>query len=513
MSGKKFKFIKKRYIVFFIVTLFLLGFLAISVNNLKQMENSKNSENNNQNPLDDIITDDSSLKIDAEENLSNVKLNVKKTLTIESGDELPDIEDYFFEDKVDNLFFLHYYNDDGNELDSTSFTYTKDDKKITKGKHEIGIIIKKEDQRFDSTLIIKDTTPPIVTLKELTIDYGDRFFALDFIESYSDNSSESEYIVKFVNNQNNLPVGSHNIDLKICDLANNCIEKNTKIIVNNSNNDSNNNNNNNDNNDNNENNNDNGNENNNNNDNNGNENNNSNDNNSSENDPNVGDDDNSSENNNDKPVENPDDDTSSDDNSNTEIPKYLETITEERTISTENRYGTKIYKNGLVTYELYSDGSIVILNTKNIYYTVDFSGYNGTTSQLKPEAIQTYNNSELTRNNILMKTNEYRQAVGLHNLVIDKELSIMASIRAMELAYSNTFAHTRPNGDSWFTLWNEYGYSFKAGSLYGENLALNYSSDFAACEGWRNSSSHYANMINSRYNKFCRKRNNTGHNK
>ena len=84
MSGKKFKFIKKRYIVFFIVTLFLLGFLAISVNNLKQMENSKNNENNNQNPLDDIITDDSSLKIDAEENLSNVKLNVKKTLTIES---------------------------------------------------------------------------------------------------------------------------------------------------------------------------------------------------------------------------------------------------------------------------------------------------------------------------------------------------------------------------------------------------------------------------------------------
>ena len=500
MSGKNFKSIKKRYIVIFVITLFLLGCLLFSISNIKLMERSKNNDSATD-VLDDIITDDNSLKIDIEENLSEPKLNIRKHLTIESGEELPNIEDYFVEDNLDNLYFLHYYNEDGNELDSSSFTYTKDDRKITKGKHEIGIIIKKEDQRFDSTLIIKDTTPPIVKLKELEIDYKEKYFAIDFIESYSDNSSESEYIVKFVNNQSNLNIGSNDITLMICDLANNCIEKSTKLLIreneNITDNDSNNNENGSDENINNENNN---NNNNNNNNENNNENNNQENNNSSSNDNDSNSNDNENDNNG-NIVDNPDENEKPDNNT-TDIPVYLETRTEERIISTENRYGTLIHKNGTMTYELYSDGSIIILETANIYYTVDYSGFNGTTAQLKNEAIKVYNNSGTVLDNILTKTNEYRQEVGVHNLTIDKDLSIMASIRAMELAYSDTFAHLRPNGDSWTTLWKEYGYTFKTGSSYGENLALNYSSDLAACEGWKNSQSHYENMINSKYNKL-----------
>jgi uncharacterized protein YkwD len=72
----------------------------------------------------------------------------------------------------------------------------------------------------------------------------------------------------------------------------------------------------------------------------------------------------------------------------------------------------------------------------------------------------------------------------------------------MEMAYSGKFSHTRPDGREWSTLWTDYSGSIPGGVVIGENLAYNYSSDEAACEGWRNSQGHYENMINPIFTKI-----------
>ena len=123
---------------------------------------------------------------------------------------------------------------------------------------------------------------------------------------------------------------------------------------------------------------------------------------------------------------------------------------------------------------------------------------------MKPEANNLYNNLSSTRDTIVTETNKYRSEQGLTGLRVDKTLSILATVRAMEMAYGNKFSHTRPNGKSWDTFWNESGFNFSvpAGGTYGENLAYGYTSDLGACNGWRNSEGHYANMINPAYTKI-----------
>ena len=102
---------------------------------------------------------------------------------------------------------------------------------------------------------------------------------------------------------------------------------------------------------------------------------------------------------------------------------------------------------------------------------------------------------------MLSYINEYRSEVGVSVLTLDETLSVAATIRAMELAYTNVeYGHNRPNGSSYATVITEvYGYP----SFYGENLAggTSYSTAKAASEGLKGSSGHYANMINKNFTK------------
>ena len=120
---------------------------------------------------------------------------------------------------------------------------------------------------------------------------------------------------------------------------------------------------------------------------------------------------------------------------------------------------------------------------------------------MKPEAIKLYSATSTVSQTVLRLTNQYRSEVNVTSLTLDKDLSIMATIRAMELAYSGKFSHTRPNGSEWSTLWPEY-HGGKVYGIMGENLAFGYSSDEASCEGWRKSKGHYENMINSNFTKM-----------
>ncbi len=181
--------------------------------------------------------------------------------------------------------------------------------------------------------------------------------------------------------------------------------------------------------------------------------------------------------------------------------KYVKTVTETIKTKTEHiKYGVKEETYVDVKYDVYSDGSKVEKNRGTPYTKLNQKSFNGTVKTMRSEAASIYDQYATTRNTILTKTNEYRAEKGISALKEDKTLSIMATIRAMELAYTGTFTHTRPGKKAFSTLWKEY--DNRDYNSIAENLALNYSSDVDVCKGWRSSQDHYKNIMNSSYTKI-----------
>jgi uncharacterized protein YkwD len=73
-------------------------------------------------------------------------------------------------------------------------------------------------------------------------------------------------------------------------------------------------------------------------------------------------------------------------------------------------------------------------------------------------------------------------------------LFTMADVRAGESAVS--FGHTRPNGTRCFTIFGEYGLTYKAA---GENLASGYKKPEKVVSAWMNSSTHKANILDPEF--------------
>ncbi len=182
--------------------------------------------------------------------------------------------------------------------------------------------------------------------------------------------------------------------------------------------------------------------------------------------------------------------------------KVVKTITQSKVIKAEEiKYGVKRVTSADVTYNVYNDGSKKEVSRSSATTKIDQSTFNGTTSSMKSEAISLYSSLQPSANTILEITNKYRKEVNKNPLTLDKNLSIIATIRAIEIAYSGKFSHTRPNGSEWHTIWGEY-YDKPVNVTRGENLAYGYSSDEGACTGWRGSEGHYANMIDPSFSKL-----------
>lgn len=99
-----------------------------------------------------------------------------------------------------------------------------------------------------------------------------------------------------------------------------------------------------------------------------------------------------------------------------------------------------------------------------------------------------------TANEILTLVNQERAKVGVAPLKLSSELNSIANERAVES--SNYFSHTRPNGESCFSIFedNDIDYSY-----CGENLAAGNSTAKETVEQWINSPGHYANMIDPEF--------------
>lgn len=149
-------------------------------------------------------------------------------------------------------------------------------------------------------------------------------------------------------------------------------------------------------------------------------------------------------------------------------------------------------------YDVYSNG-----NREYAYeyskYEYDFSGFNATDDDMKDEAMELADANLSYYEEVLKLVNEIRTEAGVPELVLDSKMCDAATMRAVEIKYSNKFAHERPDGRSCFSVLDYFKVNHGA---CGENIAAGYSSPEAVVRGWKNSPGHYANMINSNYTKI-----------
>lgn len=104
-----------------------------------------------------------------------------------------------------------------------------------------------------------------------------------------------------------------------------------------------------------------------------------------------------------------------------------------------------------------------------------------------------------TINEVYKLVNEYRQSLDREILTFDSSLSVIATIRAQEIAKSGKFSHHRPDDKGYFsTLFQEYG--FNSGNA-GENLAKTYKTAEEAVQAWRESPTHNACILNENWTK------------
>ena len=170
--------------------------------------------------------------------------------------------------------------------------------------------------------------------------------------------------------------------------------------------------------------------------------------------------------------------------------------TAEETRNEELKYGVvarRVYK---IYYVYNSDGTKEIIREEldTDYYDRHF--YIATYSDLLPAAKE---NRETYRDEIrevLRIINGFRAEGGLAPLKLNEELTVIANVRAEELAWSGVHSHTRPNLQSCFSLMRENG--FETG-MAGENIGWGYSTPEAVCEAWKNSETHYKNIMDPQF--------------
>lgn len=98
-------------------------------------------------------------------------------------------------------------------------------------------------------------------------------------------------------------------------------------------------------------------------------------------------------------------------------------------------------------------------------------------------------------NRVIELVNQERSIRGLNSVTSLQNLSSAAQARAKETV--EKFSHTRPDGSSCFTIFDEYNV---AHGYAGENIAAGQSTPEAVVKAWMNSPGHKANILNKNYN-------------
>lgn len=98
------------------------------------------------------------------------------------------------------------------------------------------------------------------------------------------------------------------------------------------------------------------------------------------------------------------------------------------------------------------------------------------------------------RAQVVALMNQERAAAGVGGISQNASLDAVAQVRAQEIVQS--FAHTRPDGSSCFTVLDQNGIVYMTA---GENIAAGYGTPADVMAGWMNSEGHRANILNGSF--------------
>lgn len=161
----------------------------------------------------------------------------------------------------------------------------------------------------------------------------------------------------------------------------------------------------------------------------------------------------------------------------------------------EVRYGVWAHFYKVNSYKI-NNGNKVVVGTEYTNVAIVRDLYSADYDELLPAARKNRETYRDYINEVLRIVNGYRAAEGIAPLTLNEDLTIMSCVRAEEIAWSGNHNHTRPGYKSFKTLFKEAGYD---SGLAGENLGWGYATPEAVCEAWKNSKSHYKNIMDPRF--------------
>ncbi len=97
---------------------------------------------------------------------------------------------------------------------------------------------------------------------------------------------------------------------------------------------------------------------------------------------------------------------------------------------------------------------------------------------------------------VVSLVNDERQKSDIAPLMINLKLSRVANLKAADIRDNNYFSHYSPQYGTPFEMLKSFGGSYQYAA---ENIAAGYITPQEAFEGWKNSPSHYASMLNANY--------------
>lgn len=181
----------------------------------------------------------------------------------------------------------------------------------------------------------------------------------------------------------------------------------------------------------------------------------------------------------------------------TKIP-YGNLRTEEHAERVSLKYGVFCSRAITTTYIELEDGSEAVYDEEvtEVYTRLT---YYATYDDLLPAAEENKKKYRSEIDEVLEIINGYRKDGGLEPLVLDDKLTTIACARAEEIAWSGRHSHYRPNNKFFSSILKDAGIT--KGSA-GENIGWGYPEASKVCEAWKNSETHYENIMNPEFTKI-----------
>ena len=174
-------------------------------------------------------------------------------------------------------------------------------------------------------------------------------------------------------------------------------------------------------------------------------------------------------------------------------------VNEETVVRKDDKYHVTQIITYLDTYKVYENNSKELINRIQKSSSYDYSTFNATTAELRAEASSISASNTSVYQEMLGYVNELRATEGADPVTLDSSLSLAATVRALEIAWSGKISHTRPNGTRCFTVLEDLGIAVNAA---GENIAGYNPNAKHTFNQWYNSEGHHKNMVDKDFTRL-----------